>query len=58
MKKIEIFDTISFTPFGTLACPSPPTPPYSVHLLNYVQTPLPRPTPSVLFCHVVCTVLI
>lgn len=26
MIKIEIFDTISFTPFGTLACP--PRPPH------------------------------
>lgn len=44
-KKIEIFDTISFTPFGTLACPPRPTSPCNIHLLDEFSPPLPPSLP-------------
>ncbi|KAI4831799.1 hypothetical protein KUCAC02_001321 [Chaenocephalus aceratus] len=40
MKKNEIFDTISFTPFGTLACPSTPSP-CSIHSSDDFNPPSP-----------------
>lgn len=39
MKKIEIFDTISFTPFGTLACPSTLTMLYPIYVLDDFNLP-------------------
>lgn len=41
MKKIEIFDTISFTPFGTLACPSTPHHPISMYWMISIPPILP-----------------
>lgn len=54
MKKIEIFDTISFTPFGTLACPPHPRPPHHTVSTCWI---IFRPHPlalSVLSCRLYC----